>query len=377
MGSFPAATATIPFAGNTNNDIQVRGGTSNKSGVWRKFNGLDYIVTTNGTVDTGGELTIEPGVTVRLNASRALHIRGNLLAVGALGQEIVFTKNTVSDWSYLIFQVDGSGTFEHCVMEYATYGIYVASSGAIDVANTAVQNCNRGVFSTGSNSVALTDCLLEANDYGAYASSGNISFLRTSVINNLTYGVYLAGATPTFGNNLAEWNDIYGNGSGNAGRDLRNHLTDIEAKFVHWGTMDHGDILDQTFDFHDNNNHGYITVLPYVNSQHDTEASAVDDGPGSATVPMAFGLHQNAPNPFNPSTVIRFELAAASKVKLRVYDISGALVATLLDEQVAAGYHQAVWHGDDEQGRGVASGLYFYRIQAGGNLETRPMMLVK
>ncbi|MDX2472111.1 MAG: NosD domain-containing protein, partial [Candidatus Krumholzibacteria bacterium] len=376
-GTYPAAASVIPTTGNTNNDIQVAGGTSDRSGTWRKFAGLDYVVTVNTMINTGGELIIEPAVTLRFDNSRRLIVRGNLVAVGSAGQEIVFTRNGTGPWGYLYFQTDGSGTLDHCRVEHASNGIYGNSTAAIDVTNTTVQNCTYGVYCVGNNSIALTDCLIEANSYGVNATSGNISFLRTRVINNATYGVYLQGATPTFGNTLAEWNDIYGNGSGLAGRDLRNYLTDIEAKFVHWGTMDHGDVLDQTYDFHDNKDFGYITVLPFINSQHDTETTAVDDGPVSGAVPMAFGLHQNAPNPFNPSTVIRFDLAAAMPVQLRIYDVSGAVVATLLDEQVSAGYHQAVWSGNDDQGRAVASGLYFYRIRAGENLETRPMMLVK
>ncbi len=113
MGSFPAATAVIPTTGNTNNDIQVAGGTSSKTGTWRKFSGLDYVVTANGIVDTGGTLTLEPSLTILLNPSRRLTFRGHLDALGTVGQEIVFTRNGASNWSYLIFETDGSGNFDH------------------------------------------------------------------------------------------------------------------------------------------------------------------------------------------------------------------------------------------------------------------------
>ena len=103
----------------------------------------------------------------------------------------------------------------------------------------------------------------------------------------------------------------------------------------------------------------------------------MDDPGPERNIPLAFGVFQNAPNPFNPSTVIRFDLAGAAPVTLKVFDVSGALVATLVDDQLPAGHHQAVWHGRDDQGRTVSSGAYFYRIIAGNNIETRQMMLVK
>jgi flagellar hook assembly protein FlgD len=81
-------------------------------------------------------------------------------------------------------------------------------------------------------------------------------------------------------------------------------------------------------------------------------------------VPTAFSLSQNYPNPFNPSTTIRFGLPSASNVTLRLYDALGREVATLIDEQRPAGYVHAVWNGTNNNGARVASGVYFYRIEA-------------
>lgn len=91
----------------------------------------------------------------------------------------------------------------------------------------------------------------------------------------------------------------------------------------------------------------------------------------------ALTLHPNHPNPFNPSTTIRFELAARGRVTLRVYDVRGALVRTLLDETRDAGAGSASWNGRDDAGRVVSSGLYFYRIESNGESRTRKMMLLK
>jgi hypothetical protein len=88
-------------------------------------------------------------------------------------------------------------------------------------------------------------------------------------------------------------------------------------------------------------------------------------------------LKQNAPNPFNPRTTIRFDLPAAGPVSLSVYDLAGRLVKVLVEGEIPAGSHEAVWDGRDSAGRGMASGGYFARLQAGGKVETVRMGLVR
>jgi hypothetical protein len=95
-------------------------------------------------------------------------------------------------------------------------------------------------------------------------------------------------------------------------------------------------------------------------------------GPPTQTV-----LHQNVPNPFNPTTTIRYELATASHVDLRVYDVSGALVRVLEDRDLPVGRYEAVWTGENDTGQRVSSGVYFYRLTADGAVTTRKMLLLK
>jgi hypothetical protein len=89
-------------------------------------------------------------------------------------------------------------------------------------------------------------------------------------------------------------------------------------------------------------------------------------------MPERFILFQNYPNPFNASTVIRFDLPYQSHVIIDIYDILGSKVKALLDKQHPAGYHQVIWNAED-----FASGIYFYKLQAGDYNETKKMMLVK
>ncbi len=89
-------------------------------------------------------------------------------------------------------------------------------------------------------------------------------------------------------------------------------------------------------------------------------------------IPEDFELRQNYPNPFNPSTTIVFALPKAVKVQLRIYDVLGRMVATLVNEQMQAGQYEIKF-----EARGLPTGLYFYRIQADKFVETRKMLLVK
>ncbi|MBI2418831.1 MAG: T9SS type A sorting domain-containing protein, partial [Ignavibacteriales bacterium] len=88
-----------------------------------------------------------------------------------------------------------------------------------------------------------------------------------------------------------------------------------------------------------------------------------------------FGLLQNYPNPFNPSSRIIYSLAQAGNVSLKVYDVLGNEVATLTDGWQQAGMHEVVFNG--AQHKQLASGVYFYRLQAGANSVVKKMILMK
>ncbi len=98
--------------------------------------------------------------------------------------------------------------------------------------------------------------------------------------------------------------------------------------------------------------------------------------PGPA-LPAAYGLSPSYPNPFNPSTTISFSLPEAQRVKLAIYSIDGRKVATLLDATRGPGRYEVVWTGRDDRGRAVATGTYFYRMDAGPYSKVRKMSLVK
>jgi len=99
---------------------------------------------------------------------------------------------------------------------------------------------------------------------------------------------------------------------------------------------------------------------------------------GIQLIPTTYELSRNFPNPFNPATTIRYGLPQAERVTLKVYNLLGEEVVTLLDNAgKKAGYHIAIWDGRNKNGQLMASGIYVYRMQAGSLIMTKKMALVK
>jgi len=96
------------------------------------------------------------------------------------------------------------------------------------------------------------------------------------------------------------------------------------------------------------------------------------------TIPTDFELSQNFPNPFNPATTIRYRLPREERVMLKIYNIFGAEVVTLVDNELkSSGNHSVVWDSRNASKRAVASGLYFFQMRAGKFVQTRKMLLIE
>lgn len=101
------------------------------------------------------------------------------------------------------------------------------------------------------------------------------------------------------------------------------------------------------------------------------------ENPGGEDIPTALDLKGNYPNPFNPITTIIFGVPREERVLLDIFDVRGRFIGRLLNEALSAGYHSVVWDGRDDGGARVASGVYFYRLEAGSYSDTKRMLLVK
>ena len=94
-------------------------------------------------------------------------------------------------------------------------------------------------------------------------------------------------------------------------------------------------------------------------------------------VPVTWSLSQNHPNPFNLKTNITYSVSVAGKIRLTIYDLLGRRVKTLVDYHQTPGQKSFDWDGTDDKGNVVASGIYFYRIEAGAFTDSKKMVILK
>ena len=115
---------------------------------------------------------------------------------------------------------------------------------------------------------------------------------------------------------------------------------------------------------------GGLTDYNFDNFSFQNAVSSVSNA--SAGIPKSYGLNQNYPNPFNPSTVISYRIAKSGKVVLKIYDLLGREVTTLVDKNEAAGSYAVTFNAGS-----LSSGLYIYVLKAGNFVSTRKMILLK
>ena len=94
-------------------------------------------------------------------------------------------------------------------------------------------------------------------------------------------------------------------------------------------------------------------------------------------IPTEFALHENYPNPFNPTTTLRFDLPEVSNITLTIYNMLGQKIRTYDMQSAPAGHHTLKWNATNNYGDPVAAGLYLYQLQAKDFIKTRKMVLLK
>jgi len=130
-------------------------------------------------------------------------------------------------------------------------------------------------------------------------------------------------------------------------------------------------VLLPDYPFLVNPHRGYDYVKSLTASEPGTVTSIGSD-PIGLSIPKGFILEQNYPNPFNPSTTISYHVAKENFVNLRVYDMLGQEVTTLVSEQKSPGTYNVNWNASV-----LASGTYFYRLEVGGDVVTKKAVLIK
>jgi hypothetical protein len=121
-----------------------------------------------------------------------------------------------------------------------------------------------------------------------------------------------------------------------------------------------------------------ITAVDFSGNESDPVSPGAVTSVAESQIPTAFELYQNVPNPFNPTTAIRFDVpTGGGEVKLKIYDVGGRLVKTLADGPQSPGRKTITWDGRNAEGYRVATGLYFYSMEAPGFRKTRKMVLLQ
>lgn len=289
----------------------------------------------------------------------------------------------------------GQGSFENCVFD--TNGL-----SGIEIRGGATYSFESSSFSSTlggsgaavySSPVSFTACDFEDNaENGILVQNCHPTFYECTFRDNVHAGmVCRKSACPTvglstFADNYAGvivetssrpnlGNDMYPETSGNNSFianniALWNNASDtspVYAKRNWWGTATpYGRLFI-----------GYVIYRPWL-TEPPSDNQPKDTEVGMESSPLRFGLAQNTPNPFNPSTFIRYDVPApGGDVDLAVYDAAGRLVKTLRQGYHAPGTHEAVWRGRDHRNREVASGVYFVRMVAPDFSSSRKMLLLK
>jgi hypothetical protein len=171
------------------------------------------------------------------------------------------------------------------------------------------------------------------------------------------------------------------------GRRLKDDVVDIALKVVAGvllGPPYSTGINAQLGDGVNKNDKVFQMTFPYVAIPHEgfanTHGSIVgifNTGQNDVSDPKKFGLSQNYPNPFNPSTTIKFNLARNDKVTLKIFNMLGQEVRTLVNEELNAGERSVEWNGKDNNGQAAASGTYFVKLETSAGTDSKKMLLIK
>jgi hypothetical protein len=301
---------------------------------------------------------------------------------------------------------------DNTIESAGTYGIYVSHDLGSRVASNEITISGLGLVSSRSGIyVSNTDSLLHVvgNDVstGSDTRATGISCYRfrnaAAVVDSNECGGAVSstgvskGIRFQYSNPQARWNELYDYRHtfdvfasavdavfpdlGRAGVENGSNSADTNAyMFVHVLISGRTDSLYAQNNWWGTDNPDsskfspVVQWNPYLGESPRTRSSE-EEQPNSE--PARYVLDQNFPNPLNPATTIRYALAEPGHVRLRIHDLSGRIVRTLVDAEMPAGHHSAVWGGANDAGDQVSSGVYFYTADCGGFVETRKLVVLR
>jgi hypothetical protein len=241
--------------------------------------------------------------------------------------------------------------------------------------------------------------VVEATDgeYTIESENGEFVFENTSVL-ICSLNVLYPTASDTFSSHIDNDTGIefVWEGCNNVNNDITYRLT-IELEFFENIYADvYDNLSDTTINIPANNLDPLLNALNlsesefrwYVDAYDENNSIMSDTGQFFLTrellevkdrpsLPFKFALHQNHPNPFNPATTLRYDIPGNAFVNIRIYDLKGRLINTLVSKEQTAGYKAIKWAGVDDKGKAVSAGIYLYEIQAGNFRDTKKMVLLR
>jgi len=257
------------------------------------------------------------------------------------------------------FTIDGLGA--------APYALEIAGSD-IEVVDCEIRGgSSAGAYVHGGAQPSLSRNVFADSYYGLNCADTSVPVLSGNTFegNTLADINNTGDPGPVVGGSLATANDFPG---GAYFAVFNTGPAPVSATLNYWG-----DSCPDTLRFYGDVNYTPWTDSLHVQTHYDCPGTGID-----GEFPTRYALSGNSPNPFNPVTRIAFDVPApGGRVTLRVYSIAGALVRELVAGEVEPGRHSVVWDGTDSTGRPVASGVYFYRFDAGDFGDQRKMVLLK
>jgi parallel beta-helix repeat protein len=256
------------------------------------------------------------------------------------------------------FTLNGQGSAANGVDCWSSY---------VRVEDCVITNCTTGVNFKYGGAPTLEGNHVTSNSNGISVADSSAPFLSGNVLDFNTFtGIYNTGDPgPRVGQGLSEANDIMDNAFFQV---FNLGPSPVDADYNYWGGPCAGDSLF----------YGLVDYVPWTDETHTATyvecGTGVDEGAGTARV----YLSQAVPNPFNPTTTIHYRVPdTGGRVRLTVYDLMGREVRVLVDGVQSGGDHAVVWRGRDASGQEVGSGVYFYRLEAGGKAFEKKMVLLK
>ncbi|MCK4652817.1 MAG: T9SS type A sorting domain-containing protein, partial [Candidatus Cloacimonetes bacterium] len=299
---------------------------------------------------------------------------------------------------------ESNGIIEYCNVigntAYTGGGIACYSSNAtisycLITDNNATTWDGGGIDAWGYSDITVINCTVSGNDAGMYGGGIDCMMSDMTMVNTIIEGN--TGSEGVYFSDPGEvdilFSDFANNEEGDFGGSVPTGLGDITQINANGDPADDflNIFLDPMFvdplngDFHILEGSPCIDA-GYPNSPPDPDGTIVDIGRfyfdqtginDNTIVQTKNYLLQNYPNPFNPETTIEYSIPQESKVDLKIYNIKGQKVKTLVSEQLPVGEHSVIWNGRDSNGNRVGSGIYFYKLKTDNFEKTKKMIFMK